>query len=120
MGLYRQSEPLAGFKEFVHPEGDTYFFDQSRRIITALDPRHSPWGRTIDTVYQKIVRLLGQTTSTKLPLSSELWLSSQQNGPLEVGYYLADHEKKVIYWLEETDAQILGLGPFESDADLRT
>ncbi|KIO30636.1 hypothetical protein M407DRAFT_20352 [Tulasnella calospora MUT 4182] len=114
--IKQSSELLAGFKELIHPEGDTYLFDQSRRIITPSNTTVSSWGRTMDAVFQKIVRLLGK--GTKLPLSSELYLSSQ-GGPLEVAYYLADHDKKVIYWLEETDAQSLGLGPFESDADLR-
>ncbi|KAG9044932.1 hypothetical protein FS837_007293, partial [Tulasnella sp. UAMH 9824] len=108
---------LVGFKEFVHPEGDLYFYDQSRCIITTSDPALSTWGQAIDAAYQQIIRLLGGPT--RLPSSSELCLSPQQTGSLEVGYYLVDHDKRVIYWLEETDARTLGLGPFESDADLR-
>ncbi|KIO23728.1 hypothetical protein M407DRAFT_77759, partial [Tulasnella calospora MUT 4182] len=105
-----------GFKQFVHPEGDLYYNDASRRIITASDPALSTWSQAIDTAYRQIIRQIGGT----LPLSSELWLSLQQTGSLEVAYYLVDHDKRVIYWLEEADARNLGLGPFESDVDLRT
>ncbi|KAG8949375.1 hypothetical protein FRC04_008610 [Tulasnella sp. 424] len=114
--ITRQTQ-LNGFREFVHPEGDIYYVDQSRRVITASDPGHPPWSRTLDGAYKQVVRLLGRTT--RLPASSELWLSSQQASPLEVGYYLVNHDERVIYWPEEVDVRRLGLGPFESNVDLR-
>lgn len=117
--LYRQlANILSGFKEFVHPEGDLYWFDQSRRLITTSNPGVSPWSQTLDIAYQQVMQLLGETT--RLPLSSELCLNPLQNGSSEVGYYLIDHDKRVIYWLEEVDVCHMGLGPFESGVDLRT
>ncbi|KAG8942156.1 hypothetical protein FRC04_003846 [Tulasnella sp. 424] len=116
MGSYRQSRHnLAGFKAFVHPEGDLYWFDQPKRIITNLDPALSHWKLSVDAAYQQVVERRG---TTGLPLSSELCLTSQQAGSSEVGYYLVDHDKKVIYWPEEVDVRLLDLGPFESNVDL--
>ncbi|KAG8975349.1 hypothetical protein FRC05_005908 [Tulasnella sp. 425] len=117
LGFYRQSRHNpAGFKAFVHPEGDLYWFDHSKRIITDVDPSQPPWRHRVDGAYQQVVRLLGGTAG--LPLSSELCLTSQQVGSLEVGYYLVDRDKRTIYWPEEVDIHRLGLGPFESNTDL--
>ncbi|KAG9044167.1 hypothetical protein FS837_008700 [Tulasnella sp. UAMH 9824] len=106
-----------GFKELIHPEGDIYYFDQSRRLVTPSDPRPTSRGRTLDLSYQQILERLGRSES--LPASSELFVTVQQNRPFEVEYYIVDHQERVIYWLEDLDAQSLGLGPFESDPDLR-
>ncbi|KAG8975346.1 hypothetical protein FRC05_005905 [Tulasnella sp. 425] len=108
---------LVGFEAFVHPEGDLYWFNGSKRILTNLDPALSHWKLRVDAAYQQVVELLGGTPD--LPLSSELCLTAQQAGSLEVGYYLVNRDKKVLYWPEEVDVHLLGIGPFESNVDLR-
>ncbi|KAG9045804.1 hypothetical protein FS837_005633 [Tulasnella sp. UAMH 9824] len=116
-GVGQSANILNGFKELIHPEGDLYWFDQSRRLVTTSNPGGSPWSQALDIAYQQVMRLLGETT--RLSLSSEICLIPLQNGSSEVGYYIIDHDKRVIYWLEEVDVCHLGLGPFESGIDLR-
>ncbi|KAG1737405.1 hypothetical protein EDB19DRAFT_2025672 [Suillus lakei] len=98
------SEELAavgGWEPLTHPEGALFFYQPYKRVFTDADVRDPDTAVKID---QAVKMAYEEVRRANVPLdpSVELALELIVEEDVEYwGYYLADHERRVIFWFED-------------------
>lgn len=92
---------------WVTPEGDTYFTDLVRRIVTPVDPRSSGAQNIFDATIKTLARLVDLTKLSNV----EIFVNFS-DGRDAVEYYFVFHKEHLIAWAEDVDVAALGLMPF--------
>ncbi|KAG1737402.1 hypothetical protein EDB19DRAFT_955204 [Suillus lakei] len=98
------SEELAavgGWEPLTHPEGALFFYQPYKRVFTDADVRDPD---TVVKIDQAVEMAYEEARRANVPLdpSVELALELIVEEDVEYwGYYLADHERRVIFWFED-------------------
>ncbi|KAG2053024.1 hypothetical protein BDR06DRAFT_956884 [Suillus hirtellus] len=98
------SEELAavdGWEPLTHPEGALFFYQPDKRVFTDANVRDSitavKINKAVVTAYEGMRR-----ADIHLESSVELVLELIVEGDKEyLGYYFADHDRRVIFWFED-------------------
>ncbi|KAJ2926596.1 hypothetical protein H1R20_g10502, partial [Candolleomyces eurysporus] len=95
-----------GWKPIVHPEGILYFYNEEKNAVTEANLYE-------DVYYQKITSDIAtlehfiHSGNLKMPerytLAMDLYM--QPHGVIYTDYYYADHDRKIVFFLDDVDAQ---------------
>ncbi|KAG1816368.1 uncharacterized protein BJ212DRAFT_1354502 [Suillus subaureus] len=99
------SEELAsvsGWELLTHPEGALFFYHSSDRVFTDVDVRDPGTAVTICTMGEVVKQAYEEARKADtFHTSVELTLERVEvDGEKKWGYYFADHDRRVIFWLE--------------------
>ncbi|KAG2131694.1 hypothetical protein DEU56DRAFT_454897 [Suillus clintonianus] len=91
--------PVSGWEPLTHPEGALFFYHSNHRVFTDVDVREPgtavQLSRVADQAYEEARK--ADTFHTSLELTLE---RVEVDGKEKWGYYFADHDRHVIFWLE--------------------
>ncbi|KAG2368659.1 hypothetical protein BDR07DRAFT_1390523 [Suillus spraguei] len=93
--------PVAGWEPCTHPEGALFFYQPRKRVCTDANVRDHVTrvkaDKAVEKAYQEVRNAL-----TDIPSFVELGLELMvEDGKEKWGYYFVDHERRVIFWLED-------------------
>ncbi|KAG8860101.1 hypothetical protein FRB96_004124 [Tulasnella sp. 330] len=110
-----------GWRTCIHPEGDTYFCHDEKRIVTTSDPRDQSILESLLKSHDQLKRLL-YATARDLLSHSELYLNvgRESSGDIPVHYYWADHLTSQIFWCEDVPCAALGFPDFGSRGEIKS
>ncbi|KAJ7203790.1 hypothetical protein GGX14DRAFT_501350 [Mycena pura] len=90
-----------GWAGHVHPEGALYYAHDSMNIFTDC-PMHE---KSTFEIVMKFIHAIQEFRSAngilpdpKVDLVLEVTIDDSEQGPSTCGYYLADHDKRTIFW----------------------
>ncbi|RXW15956.1 hypothetical protein EST38_g9901 [Candolleomyces aberdarensis] len=103
---FRSYPDPPGWKPIVHPEGILYFYNEEKNAVTEANLYE-------DVYYQKITSDIAtlegviHSANFKMPehYTLAMDLNMQSNGSIYTDYYYADHDRKIVFFLEEVEAQ---------------
>lgn len=98
-----------GWRSYIHPEGAPYFHRTSRLNVVTGEDLSSVAASHIYYWSDEVVKCLKEI---EIPLSDsfELYLEFNED-EISCGYYIADHSKQCIFWLESVDTGNVGMDP---------
>lgn len=108
-----------GWRDYVHPEGDTYYFNEERRLVTANDPRDPSLLDVLIKCQEQLRKQLNEKAKDRW-VQCELWLDvtlGANADPTDVRYYFVDHATWGLFWLDEVSLASLGFSPLD-DAEI--
>ncbi|KAG9014195.1 hypothetical protein FRB90_005532, partial [Tulasnella sp. 427] len=103
--------------EYVHPEGNIYYYNRSVRLLTNADPRRSGLTATFEKALEQISgRLQGDSKPDDYEIYFDHPESSASSSTEVIRYYVVNYDQKSIFWVEPVDVltDLLGLDSFES------
>jgi hypothetical protein len=107
-----------GWRSYVHPEGALYFHRNSKlNIVTGEDLSSVAASTHIYYWSDEVVKMFGEI-GVPLSDSYELYLEFDEDD-LSCGYYIVDHSKRCIFWLEPMSTEDVGMNPGFSLEHLR-
>jgi hypothetical protein len=107
-----------GWRSCVHPEGALYFHRVSQlNVVTGEDLSSVTASTHVYYWGDEIVKMFGEI-GVPLSDSYELYLEFDQD-ELSCGYYIVDHSKRCIFWLEPVSTGDVGMNPAFSIDHLR-
>lgn len=108
-----------GWRRYIHPEGDAYWYHDGKRIVTPSNPRDPAVLGVLLTCHEQLQRQLYERAKERIPLS-ELYLHVTHGASdvLEARYYWADHSACQIFWSEDVACAALGLQTLDSEAEI--
>ncbi|KAK7676781.1 hypothetical protein QCA50_020249 [Cerrena zonata] len=102
----------------VNPEGQLYYTLQNEIRFIIEQPMQDPKVQErVLSWSSKIVEILKERAIV-LPPSAEIYLNTSEDGET-CWYYIADHDSKVISWIEPVSTADIGLRPSVSDEHIR-
>jgi len=107
-----------GWRSYVHPEGALYFHRASQlNVVTGEDLSSVVASGHVYYWSDEIVKIFGEIC---VPLSDsyELYLEFDED-ELSCGYYIVDHSKRSIFWLEPVTTEDIGMNPAFSMEHIR-
>ena len=107
-----------GWRSYVHPEGALYFHRRSPlNVVTGDDLSSVAASSHIHYWSDEVMKMFGEIG---IPLSDSYELLLEFNeDQLSCGYYIVDHLKRCIFWLEPVSTDDVGMGPAFSMEHLR-
>ena len=107
-----------GWGPYVHPEGALYFYRDSQLNVVTGDNLSSEVALQHVLYWsEEIMRMFGDI-GVPFSDSYELCLEFDEDD-LSCGYYIADHSKRCIFWLEPMSTEDVGMTPAFSLEHLR-
>lgn len=102
-----------------HPEGDSYFVHDEKRIVTACDVRDPAISAWVLQASELLRRKLYDKSRDRLA-QSEVFLEVVigQSAAKQVRYYWADHSTCSVFWLDDVAYGSLGLPALHSMGEL--
>ena len=108
-----------GWRSYVHPEGALYFHRNSQlNVVTGEDLSSVAASNHIYYWSEEVIKTFGEI-GVPLSDSYELYLEFDED-TLSCGYYIVDHSKRCIFWLEPLSTDDVGMNPAFSLEHLRT
>lgn len=102
----------------MHPEGALYFHKNSElKIVTGENLSSAVVSEHVQHWSDQVVGMFGKV-GFPLSESYELFLESREDD-LSYGYYIVDHLKRCIFWLEPVLTEDVGMNPAFSLEHLR-
>ncbi|KAG2129446.1 hypothetical protein DEU56DRAFT_982320 [Suillus clintonianus] len=98
---------VAGWEPLTHPEGALFFYHPDNRVFTDADVRHpgtaEKIGKAVEKAYEE-----ARNANIFLHSSVELALELiEKDGKEMIGYYFADHERRIIFWFQDHKSDLL-------------
>ncbi|KAG9044934.1 hypothetical protein FS837_007295 [Tulasnella sp. UAMH 9824] len=112
--------------EYIHPEGNTYYYNAPAGVVTNTDPRRDGVTADFTNALENIHHRL--STFESKSDNFEVYLGIPDGSALEKGvveYYVVDYGHRSIFWVEDVDISTDLSGPasvldqFESTDHLR-
>ncbi|KAG9014423.1 hypothetical protein FRB90_005292, partial [Tulasnella sp. 427] len=103
--------------EYVHPEGNVYYYSPSVRLLTNADPRRSGLTALFEVALEQISERLHVDSK---PKDYEIYFdhpeSLASSSAAIIRYYVVNYDHKSIFWVEPVDVltDLPGLDAFES------
>ncbi|KAG0708389.1 hypothetical protein DFH29DRAFT_479131 [Suillus ampliporus] len=98
--------PVQGWEPLTHPEGALFFYHVNRRVFTDADVRDPGTAVKISMAVDQAYE--GARKADTFHASVELALECMEvDGKEKWGYYFADHDRRVIFWLEPHPSKYL-------------
>ncbi|KIO30646.1 hypothetical protein M407DRAFT_20361 [Tulasnella calospora MUT 4182] len=114
-----QGEFATAWDSHVTPEGDSYWCDCDRKIISHADPHQPVVANLINTAYEKIRNNIRDWDNVEVFFNtSQEAPETPTSGALE--YYFINHSTRQVFWIEDVKAERLGIGPVTSPRQLRS
>ena len=97
-----------GWRSYVHPEGALYFHRRSQlNVVTGDDLSSVAASSHIHYWSDEVIKMFGEIG---IPLSDSYELHLEFNeDQLSCGYYIVDHLKRCIFWLEPVSTDDVGM-----------
>ncbi|RXW22046.1 hypothetical protein EST38_g3804 [Candolleomyces aberdarensis] len=103
---FRPHPDPPGWKPIVHPEGILYFYNEEKNAVTEANLYE-------DVYYQKITSDIATLDSfvraknLKMPENYTLAmdLNMQPSNEIYTDYYYADHDRKIVFFLDDVEAE---------------
>lgn len=88
-----------GWAEHIHPEGDTYWYQSGKGLMTSLDPRDA---RVNDCLVRASDEILPVPSSQS---DTEIFIDLDFSNPARVTvlYYMVNHRSRQIFWKSDID-----------------
>lgn len=109
-----------GWRENIHPEGDTYFYHEVDRIATPMNPG-------IPYVNELIVAARSFLSDLMRPIASDsrdfeilLFMVPEDKTNRDVYYCLIDHVTRQPFWPRDVQMAELGLDAYETTGSLKS
>lgn len=101
--------PASGWEPLTHPEGALFFYHSSDRVFTDVDVRDPGTAVTMGTMGEVVKQAYKEARkAATFHASVELTLELVEvDGKEKWGYYFADHDRRVIFWLEPHNSRDL-------------
>ncbi|KAG2034176.1 hypothetical protein BDR03DRAFT_1013654 [Suillus americanus] len=101
--------PASGWEPLTHPEGALFFYHSSDRVFTDVDVRDPGTAVTMGTMGEVVKQAYKEARKADtFHASVELTLELVEvDGKEKWGYYFADHDRRVIFWLEPHNSRDL-------------
>ncbi|KAG2124706.1 hypothetical protein BD769DRAFT_863834 [Suillus cothurnatus] len=96
----RDFDPVLGWEPLTHPEGALFFYHSNHRVFTYANVRDYETTVKMDDVAKKAYREARIVNAFLDRSSVELVLEGMKGEDSKWGYYFADHDKRVIFWLK--------------------
>jgi len=107
-----------GWRSCIHPEGALYFHRTSQlNVVTGEDLSSAAASSHLYYWSDEIVNMFGEI-GVPLSDSYELYLEFDED-ELSCGYYVVDHSKRCIFWLEPVSTEDVGMNPAFSMEHIR-
>ncbi|KIO22661.1 hypothetical protein M407DRAFT_27845 [Tulasnella calospora MUT 4182] len=108
-----------GWDEYVHPEGDTYWYQPERGLLTSLDPRDPRINNCLSKAFDDILAQLPSRFDMEIFLDLDFSEPSQP-ASVTVFYYMVDHRNRQIFWASDVDFNAIGILPCQSKGHLKS
>ncbi|KIK45677.1 hypothetical protein CY34DRAFT_801301 [Suillus luteus UH-Slu-Lm8-n1] len=99
----KELDSVPGWEPLAHPEGALFFYHSSDRVFTDVDVQDpeletavSTMGEAVKQAYEEARKADTFHASVELTLERII----EEDGKEKWGYYFADHDRRVIFWLE--------------------
>ncbi|KIJ56245.1 hypothetical protein M422DRAFT_41003 [Sphaerobolus stellatus SS14] len=101
--IYERSSLPTGWKQFIHPQGRLYYWNESTRTLTDVDLYHPGLLKLVNTATDQIYHELHKLSSTAyIPADIQLVLDlAIREGNPVFGYYFASLERRCLFWLKK-------------------
>ncbi|TEB20604.1 hypothetical protein FA13DRAFT_1717582 [Coprinellus micaceus] len=103
---YFERSPLPeGWEPLLHPEGVLYFFHPAKNVVTEVDLYDPPYYARLTadiTAIEACIRKNDLHLPENYTLAIEL--DTQPDGQILTGYYFTDHQKKIVFFLDDIAA----------------
>lgn len=107
------------WNEYVHPEGDTYWYHSEKGLLTSLDPRDVQIRSCLTKAFDEILALLPSRFDMEIFIDLEISDPKHPAG-VTVLYYMVDHRNKQIFWAVDVDFNVIGMSPCQSKGHLKS
>lgn len=99
------------------PEGDSYWSDCDRKIISHADPRQPVVASLLNAAYEKVRNNIRDWENV------EVFFNTSQEAPEtptfgSLEYYFINHSTRQVFWIEDVKVDKLGIGPVTSTVQL--
>lgn len=112
--------PLSdGWAEYVHPEGDTYWYHSDKGLLTNLDPRDARINNCLAKAFDDILALLPSRFDMEIFIDLD-FSDPSHPASITVLYYMVDHRNRQIFWAADVDFNGIGIAPCQSKGHLST
>ncbi|OJA08211.1 hypothetical protein AZE42_06851 [Rhizopogon vesiculosus] len=106
LGYNEQPAPEMEWQALTHPEGALFFYHPYKRVFTDANVRDSRTATKVSRAAEKAYKEAHKADVT-LPTSVELGLELMPNDDSTLGYYFANHDKRVVFWFEDYESHLL-------------
>ncbi|TFK37859.1 hypothetical protein BDQ12DRAFT_684758 [Crucibulum laeve] len=93
-------ESVEGWKEFTHPNGKLYYWNQQLRIVTEENIKIRDDKIALNDLFKQLTAL---DPTNPLPVQGEIYL-----GLRPARYYVVDHGRKQVWWWTDVDSIHVG------------
>jgi hypothetical protein len=109
-----------GWRELTHPEGDTYHYNDEKKIVTANDSRDPAALEMLLKAFDILRRAAYEKIRDRLP-QAELFLhvNLKPDSSADIRYYFADHATCQLFWVDDVPLASIGLPAFGSEAEIK-
>ncbi|CAA7269740.1 unnamed protein product [Cyclocybe aegerita] len=92
-----------GWTEYIHPEGNTYFYHKEWRVVTEADMLNPEVTKKVEFAYLPLVEMWNEVNAKDQSLGDirEEGLEIFIGLDTEVKYYFVDHQTQKLFWLTE-------------------
>ncbi|KAJ2926597.1 hypothetical protein H1R20_g10501, partial [Candolleomyces eurysporus] len=95
-----------GWKPIVHPEGILYFYNEEKKAVTEANLYDQIFYKQITddiTTLENFIRVNNLRMPESYTLAMDL--NNQPHGVIYTDYYYADHDRKIVFFLDDVEAQ---------------
>ncbi|KIO23742.1 hypothetical protein M407DRAFT_26804 [Tulasnella calospora MUT 4182] len=108
-----------GWDLHTTPEGDSYWSDCDRKIVSHADPRKPVIANLIDVAYDDVRNNIQDRDDVEIFFNtSQEAPETPTSGALE--YYVVNHPTRQVFWTEDVKVDKIGVGQFSSLAQLKS
>lgn len=108
-----------GWDECVHPEGDTYWYQTERGLLTCLDPRDARINDCLTKASEDILGLHSDRSNMEIFIDLD-FSDLPQSSSVTVLYYMIDHRSRQIFWNSDVNFIDIGITPCLSRGHLKS
>ncbi|KAG9014191.1 hypothetical protein FRB90_005528 [Tulasnella sp. 427] len=110
---------LTGWRWHTTPEGDSYWSDDQRKIITHIDPARSAIANSIRSAYEMVCNKIGDWEHLEVFFNLSRETPETPFGAA-LEYYLVNHATREIFWIEDVKTEKVGIGDVRSLEELKS
>lgn len=105
---------------FVHPDGDRYYWHRKLNIVTPSDAHRANYDAIFRDARKTIEELARGQGADIRDAETFLSVAETYGNIVNLDYYMVDHDKSVLFWLQpvDVDQELLGVHSFESKEHL--
>ncbi|KAG8906980.1 hypothetical protein FRB99_005622 [Tulasnella sp. 403] len=112
----------SGWTPLIHPEGDTYFWFQTKGLVTASDVKEPQVRARVEAAHKAIFERLPALDIPARDLTAiEIFISIPPDAASGfVDYYLVDHHTRHPFWVDHVNPATLELPLVDNEASLKS